>query len=54
MAQTHLAFLKLDNRVVEQIEAAGGGSTGLFQQARKIVIQHYQSIVLRDFVPRIA
>jgi hypothetical protein len=54
VAQTHLAFLKFHNRVVEQIEAAGGGSTGLFQQARKIVIQHYQSIVLRDFVPRIA
>ena len=45
VAQTHLAFLKLHNRFVDE---------GMnFDDARKATIQHYQSMVINDFLPRI-
>ncbi|MEM7043725.1 MAG: heme peroxidase family protein [Pseudomonadota bacterium] len=47
VAQTHLHFLKFHNKVVEN----EGPAT--FDDARKIVRQHYQSIVLHDFTPRL-
>ena len=54
VAQTHLAFLKFHNKVVERLEATTKLKKGkLFDEARKTVIQHYQSIVLHDFVARL-
>ncbi len=53
VAQTHVAFLKFHNKVVDQLQASGVPAAQLFQQARKTVVQHYQSIVLHDFVPRL-
>jgi hypothetical protein len=53
VAQTHLAFLKFHNKVVDGLAASGADPATLFQAARKIVVQHYQSIVLHDFVPRL-
>lgn len=47
VAQTHLAFLKFHNKVVDTESPTG------FEAARKIVRQHYQSIVWHDFVPRL-
>ena len=46
VAQLHLAFLKAHNRLVDQ------GRT--FEEARRILRQHYQQIVLHDFLKRIA
>jgi hypothetical protein len=46
VAQLHLAFLKAHNRLVDQ------GRT--FAQARRVLRQHYQHIVIRDFLKRIA
>ena len=46
VAQTHLHFLKFHNKVLDD------DSSLAFDQARKIVRQHYQSIVLHDYVPR--
>jgi hypothetical protein len=46
VAQLHLAFLKAHNRLVDQ------GRT--FAQARRLVRQHYQHIVLQDFLKRVA
>lgn len=46
VAQTHLAFIKFHNKVVDTL---GLG----FEQAREVVTQHYQSIALHDFLPRI-
>jgi len=46
VAQLHLAFLKAHNRLVDQ------GRT--FALARRVLRQHYQHIVTRDFLPRIA
>ncbi|MEP3478604.1 MAG: heme peroxidase family protein [Fuerstiella sp.] len=46
VAQTHLAFLKFHNRIVDE----GNHS---FEDARRVARQHYQSIVLHDFLPRL-
>jgi nucleoid-associated protein YgaU len=46
VAQLHLAFLKAHNRLVDQ-----GRS---FEEARRLVRQHYQHIVLQDFLKRVA
>ena len=53
VAQTHLAFLKFHNRVADRLAAAGVAQNRLFADTRQTVIQHYQSIVLHDFVPRL-
>jgi len=54
VAQTHIAFLKFHNKVVDHLKAAGIGAGKLFEEARKTVVQHYQSIVIHDFVRRLA
>ncbi len=46
VAQLHLAFLKAHNRLVAQ------GRT--FAQARRLLRQHYQHIVIHDFLRRVA
>ena len=46
VAQTHLAFLKFHNKIVDDVESS-------FEEARRIARQHYQSIVLDDFLPRL-
>ncbi|MEX0642061.1 MAG: heme peroxidase family protein [Pirellulales bacterium] len=53
VAQTHLAFLKFHNKVVDRLSAAGTPAASLFDEARKVVTQHYQSIVLDDLVRRL-
>jgi nucleoid-associated protein YgaU len=46
VSQLHLAFLKAHNRLVNQ-----GRS---FEDARRVVRQHYQHIVIHDFLKRVA
>jgi nucleoid-associated protein YgaU len=46
VAQLHLAFLKVHNRLVDQ-----GHS---FAEARRLLRQHYQHVVLHDFLRRVA
>jgi hypothetical protein len=46
VAQLHLAFLKAHNRLVDQ------GRT--FAQARRLLRQHYQHVVVHDFLKRVA
>ncbi|WP_299737239.1 heme peroxidase family protein [uncultured Roseobacter sp.] len=55
IAQTHLAFLKFHNAVVDHLVATRPDLTGTaqFQEARRIVTWHYQWIVLFDFVERL-
>lgn len=51
LAQTHVAFLKFHNSVVNHLKDKVPKDR-LFQEARKTVVQHYQSIVLYDALPR--
>ncbi|MGH3882129.1 MAG: peroxidase family protein [Pseudonocardiaceae bacterium] len=52
LAQLHLAFLKLHNKVIAGVITPPGGETA-FDAARRQVRWHYQWIVLHDFLPRI-
>jgi len=53
VAQTHLAFLKFHNKVVDHLVAQGSSPLTLFDEASKLVRWHYQWMVLHDFVERI-
>ncbi|CAN5379707.1 heme peroxidase family protein [soil metagenome] len=51
VAQTQVAFMKFHNAVIKKLGGADNKQT--FDKARKIVIRHYQHIILTDFLPRI-
>lgn len=52
VAQTQVLFMRFHNEVVRRY--FGGVDTAeIFESARKMVILHYQWIVLRDYLPRI-
>ena len=53
VAQTHLAFLRFHNRVVDELADRGVPSTLLFERARDQVVRHYQWLLKTDFLPRI-
>ena len=52
VAQTHLAFIRFHNRVVDTLPARVPRSRR-FQKAREKVIKHYQWMLRTDFLPRI-
>ncbi len=53
VAQTHHAFKVFHNKVADHLSDRFSDSAQLFKEARKTVVQHYQWIVLNDFLPRI-
>jgi len=55
LAQTHVAFIRFHNAVVDYLMKEKGfpADDVLLSVARKMVIQHFQSIVLQDYLPRI-
>ncbi|HEX6353044.1 heme peroxidase family protein [Actinophytocola sp.] len=53
VAQTHLAFIRFHNRVVEEHALRGLGGRRLFTVARDEVVRHYQWMLRTDFLPRI-
>lgn len=53
VAQTHLAFLKFHNKVVDRLKTQGTPDDQLFGEASKTVRWHYQWMVLHDFVERL-
>jgi hypothetical protein len=50
LAQLHVAFMRFHNEVVNLLVARNEGGDDLFEAARKIVVQHYQWIVLDEFL----
>jgi hypothetical protein len=52
VAQTHLAFIKFHNEVVDILSRKGCPQGTLFGCARKLVAQHFQWIILEDYLPR--
>jgi hypothetical protein len=52
VAQTHLAFIRFHNRVVDTLPAATPAAVK-FMRARKTVTRHYQWLIKTDFLPRI-
>ncbi len=53
IAQTHHAFLVFHNKVADSIASQHNNPAEHFSAARKKTIQHYQWIVLNDFLPKI-
>jgi hypothetical protein len=53
VAQTHLAFIRFHNRVVEELSLKGLHGHRLFDAARDEVVRHYQWMLRTDFLPRI-
>ena len=53
VAQTHLAFIRFHNRVVDKLAGEGAPSVTLFKAARETVVKHYQWMLRGDFLPRI-
>lgn len=53
VAQTHLAFIRFHNRVVDHFVNAGVPSQALFNVAREQVVKHYQWMLRTDLLPRI-
>lgn len=53
VAQTHLAMLRFHNRAVEFLTTKSTPSALLFEQAREIVVKHYQWMLRTDYLPRI-
>jgi hypothetical protein len=53
IAQTHLAFIRFHNRVVEELALKGLTGQRLFRAAREAVVRHYQWMLKTDFLPRI-
>ncbi len=53
VAQTHLAFIRFHNAVVDKLASEGTPSFLLFERARRRVVRHYQWMLRNDFLPRI-
>ncbi len=53
VAQTHVAFLKFHNKVVDLLAGGQNPPADVFAEARKIVTWHYQWMILHDWVERI-
>jgi hypothetical protein len=52
VAQTHLAFIRFHNRVVDSLSTSLS-PTQRFNRARGMVTRHYQWMIRTDFLPRI-
>jgi hypothetical protein len=52
VAQTHVAFIKFHNKVVDFLEAGGCPREKVFASAREEVVRHFQWIILEDYLPK--
>lgn len=52
VAQTHLAFIRFHNRVVDNLPATTPAARR-FARARELVVKHYQWMIRHDYLPRI-
>ena len=53
VGQTHNAFIRFHNRVVDKLAADGVPQADLFAKARETVVKHYQWMIRSDFLPRV-
>jgi hypothetical protein len=54
VSQLHHAFLRFHNKIVDKLVAEAAPKEELFLKAKRIAIQHYQWVVLNDFLKTIA
>ncbi len=53
VSQLHLAFIKLHNKVVDEVATTGLAGSGLFKEAQRIARWHYQWVVIHDYLPKV-
>ena len=53
MSQMHLAFARVHNAFVDHARTAGVAESQLFEAAARELRWHYQSVVTREFLPRL-
>jgi len=53
VSQMHLAFARAHNAWVDRMRAAGVPAAETFERAARDLRWHYQSVVLREFLPRL-
>ena len=53
VAQTHVAFIRFHNKVVDQLADAGTPTDELFEKARDVVVRHYQWMIRHDYLGQI-
>jgi hypothetical protein len=51
MAQMQVLFSKLHNRIVDWLREKGTAEPAIFAEAQRLVVWHYQWIILREFLP---
>ncbi len=51
ISQLHVVFLKLHNRVVDDLRADGTLDEDVFEEARRLVRWHYEWVVVNEFLP---
>jgi hypothetical protein len=51
MSQMHLAFVHAHNAFVDRVRASGQPEGGVFAAAARELVWHYQTVVLREFLP---
>lgn len=51
VAQTHLAFMRFHNKIVDELHLKSFPPDQLFNAARREVVQHFQAIIVEDFLP---
>ncbi|MGL4242033.1 MAG: peroxidase family protein, partial [Beijerinckiaceae bacterium] len=53
VAQTHVAFMRVHNKMVDHLKAKGVPAGQLFDEARKLTTGHSQWIVLHEFLEKL-
>ena len=53
MAQMQVLFSKFHNRMVDWLRAKGTAERAIFTEARRLVVWHYQWIIVREFLPEL-
>ena len=52
MSQMHLAFVRAHNQFVDRVRSGGTPESNVFESAARELRWHYQTVVLREFLPR--
>jgi len=53
VSQMHLAFVRAHNRFVDRVRSEGAPESEVFDRASRELRWHYQTVVLREFLPRL-
>ncbi len=51
MSQMHLAFVRAHNQFVDRVRSGGTPESNVFESAARELRWHYQTVVLREFLP---